>query len=206
MEVDEGLRARKQRQTRDAIHRAAVALALERGPDAATVADISARADISPRTFFNYYPSKEDAIVGLHEGMPSDDELDELRRSTSPDLIDDIVRLLLNVFAVGDDELAQQRRALITENPQLIQRQWARLLGVEQRTAAAVAERMRATDALAHVDVDIDTAARALVATCSNVLRLSIRSSIEDGTFPHDLDVRVWRTMTTLREVLRTLK
>ena len=202
--MDEGLRARKQRQTRDAIHRAAVALTLERGPDAATVADISARADISPRTFFNYYPSKEDAIVGLHEGLPSDDELDELRRSTSPDLIDDILRLLLGVFAVGDDELVHQRRTLIAENPQLIQRQWARLLGVEQRTAAAVAERMRATDALAHV-VDVDTAARALVVTCSNVLRLSIRTAIEAGTFPHDLDARVSRTMTTLREVLRAI-
>src|SRR5690606_15633405 len=66
----EGLRARKQRATREAIHRAAVELALEHGPDGATVAAISDHANISTRTFFNYYPSKEDAIVGLHEGQP----------------------------------------------------------------------------------------------------------------------------------------
>lgn len=204
MEIEEGLRARKQRRTRDAIHRAAVDLALERGLDAATVADIAARVDISQRTFFNYYPSKEDAIVGLHEGLPSDAELDEFRDGTSAELIADTIQLLMGVLSPGDDDLAQRRRALITENPQLIQRQWARLLGVEQRTAGAVADRMRASSELAHLD--IDTAARALVVTCSNVLRLTIRSSIEEGVFPTDLDARLNRTMDTLREVLRILK
>ncbi|MFV0319862.1 MAG: TetR/AcrR family transcriptional regulator [Microbacterium sp.] len=203
MAVEEGLRARKQRQTRDAIHRAAVQLALERGPDAATVADISAIADVSQRTFFNYYPSKEDAIVGLHEGMPGDDELDAFRAGPGDDLVDDTLQLLLGVFSPADDELAQQRRGLLATHPQLIQRHWSRLLGVEQRTATAVAARMRASKAF--TDIDIDLAARALVVACSNVLRLSIRSAIDDGTFPDDLDTRIATTMRTLREALRIL-
>ena len=203
MAEDEGLRARKQRQTRDAIHRAAVALALENGPDAATVADISARANISPRTFFNYYPTKEDAIVGLHEGLPSDAELDEFRAGGKDGLIHDVVQLLQGVFSPSDDELMRQTRALIAENPHLIQRQWARLLGVEQRAASAVAERMRACGAFDRLDIDL--AARALVMTCSNVLRLSVRTSIDEGTFPGDLDARITDTMNTLREVLRIL-
>ncbi len=198
----EGLRARKQRATREAIHRAAVELALEHGPDGATVAAISDRANISTRTFFNYYPSKEDAIVGLHEGLPSDDELDEFAAGTSDDLIGDISRLLLGVFTVGDDELVAARRRLIVENPQLIQRHWARMQGVETRAAAAVADRMR-RGGFAHLD--IDEAAHLLVVACSGVLRHSIRQTIHAGGYPADVFRRLDDGLHTLREVLRTL-
>lgn len=201
---DEGLRARKQRQTRDTIHRAAVDLALELGPDAATVAAISERADISPRTFFNYYPSKEDAIVGLHEGLPSDDELDELRTGVSDDLIADILRLMLGVFSPSDDRLLEQRKALMAEHPRLIQRQWARMIGIEQRIAGAVAERMRASGDFAHLP-DVDEAALALVVTCNAVLRLSIRKVIAHDIPPSEIQPHLDDTLHTLREVLRTL-
>ncbi|MGM7669209.1 TetR/AcrR family transcriptional regulator [Microbacterium sp. A93] len=204
MQQSEGLRARKQRQTRDAIHRAAVDLAFELGPDAATVAEISARVDISPRTFFNYYPTKEDAFVGLHEGLPSDDELDMLRSGTSDDLIGDILTLMLGVFTPSDETLLEQRRALMAEHPQLIQRQWARMVGVEQRIAGVVAERMRAGGAFTTVS-DIDDAARALVVTCNAVLRLSIRKIIADHTSAADIRPQVDESLRILREVLRTL-
>lgn len=196
------MRARKQRQTREAIHRAAVDLALENGPDAATVADISARANVSTRTFFNYFPTKEDAIVGIHEGMPSDDELDDFRSGTSDDIIHDLLDLLVGVFSPDDEELLTQTRALLTEHPSLIQRQWARLLAIEQRTARVVAERMRGCRAYAHL-ADLDAAALVLVVACSNVLRLSIRKTIELDSHPDHLPHRIDETLHLLREVLR---
>jgi len=200
----EGLRARKQRETRNAIHRAAVDLALAHGPDGATVAAISERAGISVRTFFNYYPSKEDAIVGLHEGLPSDAELDEFRTAASDDLIGDLSRLLLGVFTPDDDDLVSLRRALIGQHPHLIQRQWARMHGVEQRTAGAVAERMRASSAFDHLG-DIDAAAEILVIACSSALRLSIRKTIEAGGHLADALSRLDESLHTLREVLHSL-
>lgn len=63
--VDEGLRARKRRATRAAIERAAIALVDELGYDNVTVAQISERADVSQGTFFNYFPTKDAAIVGI---------------------------------------------------------------------------------------------------------------------------------------------
>lgn len=58
-----GRRERKKAATRDRISDAALRLALTHGPDAVTVDNIAEAADVSPRTFFNHFPSKWDAIV-----------------------------------------------------------------------------------------------------------------------------------------------
>jgi AcrR family transcriptional regulator len=63
MENPQERRERRRREKRQAIRRAAVRIALDGGPEAATVEAISAAADISPRTFFNYFASKEEALV-----------------------------------------------------------------------------------------------------------------------------------------------
>lgn len=57
-----GLRERKKLETRTALRGAAVRLYLERGPAAVTVHDICEEAGVSPRTFFNYFDTKDDAV------------------------------------------------------------------------------------------------------------------------------------------------
>src|SRR5687768_14514204 len=58
-----GLRARKKQATREALRAAALRLALERGPDNVRVDDIAEAAGVSPRTYNNYFSSREQAIV-----------------------------------------------------------------------------------------------------------------------------------------------
>lgn len=62
MEASPGLRERKKQRTRERIVEAAFELFDERGFDGTTIADIAEAAEIAPRTFFSYFPSKDDVV------------------------------------------------------------------------------------------------------------------------------------------------
>lgn len=62
-----GLRQRKRQQTRERLTRVAMALFLDRGFEATTLDDIAAAADVSRRSFFHYFGSKEDVVFAWQE-------------------------------------------------------------------------------------------------------------------------------------------
>ncbi|CAA9285306.1 MAG: Transcriptional regulator, AcrR family [uncultured Corynebacteriales bacterium] len=108
-----GLRERKKRQTRQAIYAAAVRLFGERGWHATTVADIAAAADIAPRTFFAYFPAKEDVLFAPYEDLFTGfDEL-MLTRPHGGSVLDELRTWLDQVFVQQAEDFDPVAEALL---------------------------------------------------------------------------------------------
>lgn len=69
---EEGLRARKKRQTRDAIVQTAAQLFAERGYDAVTIGEVARTANVSEQTVYNYFPTKEHLVFDRAEAFENE--------------------------------------------------------------------------------------------------------------------------------------
>jgi len=139
----EGLRARKKRAAREAIAATARRLFAERGFDAVTVAEIAAAADVSEKTVFNHFPTKEDLafadrerglvqlVADIRERPPDTPVLDVFRALTAT-VIDVLV-------ARGDEELLTAAK-IIRSSPTLQERLTAGWESGAAVVTAAVAE------------------------------------------------------------------
>src|SRR3954454_14118293 len=103
----EGLRARKKRVARETIAATARRLFAERGFDAVTVSDVAAAADVSQKTVFNHFATKEDlAFAGREEGIAQFvAAITERPAGTSVlDVFRGMTHRVLDVFVAGADE------------------------------------------------------------------------------------------------------
>jgi len=142
-----GRRARKKAETRRALHQAAVRLVRERGLADVTVEDITDAADVSARTFFNYFTCKEDALVGAG-GQLGEEVAEALatRPTTEPVLralgavLGDVIGTLVHAPDRREDWAA--RMELVHEYPaQLLPRQLAMFADFERTVVEAIAQR-----------------------------------------------------------------
>jgi AcrR family transcriptional regulator len=170
-----GLRARKKVQTRLALARAAMRLFEERGFAATTVDDIAAAANVSRRTFFRYFTTKEEVFVvdpqgkldalhvALADGPPGEPTIAALRRG-----------LLALAATYFDPELLRAEARVAYKEPDV--------------AAAALAYQVRWEDTLAEevaadlgVDIAGDPRPRIVAHTTVAVMRAGIAAWFQDG-------------------------
>jgi AcrR family transcriptional regulator len=141
--VQHGLRERKKQATRRALQEAALHLVAEHGLDRVTVDDIAAAADVAPRTFFNYFSSKEEALLARD---PEKQARVVTELAARPAHEDPLTALHAVLVAQADDMAAQAdhwrlRMRLVNDYPQLLPRHLAAFAEGERAMAEAVAIR-----------------------------------------------------------------
>src|ERR1700752_1993219 len=115
--VKPGLRERKKQQTRETIARVALDLFAERGYDETTLAEIADAADVSPRTIFAYFESKEDILL-CHELVFLDALTCKLYERPAGSTTVDAIREFIASIEPPDED-AQLRKKIIAETPSL---------------------------------------------------------------------------------------
>ncbi|GAA1584072.1 TetR/AcrR family transcriptional regulator [Actinoplanes couchii] len=181
-EQEQGLRERKKAATRQALHEAALRLALELGPEHVTVEAVADEAGVSRRTFSNYFTNKEEAffygdrlrmrmIADLLRSRPADESpwtaLTEAARE----------------FYAQRGELDPEwitRGRLIRRHPALAAAHVQTFAATEHDLSAEVAARLKDQDPLG-------VRAKLLAATFLAVLRTSLTVWLE-----HPSEIRFW--------------
>ena len=184
------LRERKKLATRRALRRVTLDLVAERGFGHVTIEDIAAAADVSPRTFFNYFPSKEAAVFGADtertealrrrltdQDFPGESALDALRAA----LVGEARGRAEDIGDLGGDPADWLCRMKAAHgDPTLRAAASAHMASVERAIADALAERLG-------TDPEQDPYPVLLAATGSGVLRAAMTFwARSGGTVPLD--------------------
>jgi AcrR family transcriptional regulator len=128
----EGLRERHRKRTAADLEEAALALFTEKGFDAVTIDDIAASADVSRRTFFRYFASKEDVILSDHPRRLGELEAALDRRPADEPALTALRHAIISLAGSFEEQREHMLRRfrLINETPALearslcLQRNW----------------------------------------------------------------------------------
>ncbi|MYU00582.1 MULTISPECIES: TetR family transcriptional regulator [unclassified Streptomyces] len=169
-----GLRERKKRRTRDALLRAALELFATQGYERTTVDEIVEAADVSQRTFFRYFASKEEVTFAVQE-MVESRFIAELRRRPAREAPFEAMRraVLCAWNSIGEAieevitvELHMRTYQMIESTPSLLAAHMRRGIALENQIARLIAEREG-------LDVERDPRPRVAVAAFSGVMRVT---------------------------------
>ena len=175
-----GLRERKKLATKQALALAAMKLAVQRGLENVRVEDIADAANVSRRTFTNYFASKEEAIASLSAGRFARAAQSLRDRPASEPMVDS----LAEVFAAqhqAADRLDPERVApvqMLMMSPALQGEALKTMVAAEGPLATAIAERTGA-------DPQCDLHPRVLAAAVMAAVRTATAQwGISDGSLP----------------------
>jgi AcrR family transcriptional regulator len=190
-----GLRERKKQRTRRALIEAALRLFDEKGFEETTLAEIAAQADVSTRTFFSYFASKEDVLFYGAEARVELAVATMATRKPDEPVIDVLLRVINQSFEYVTsnedytfEETALRARLLQTE-PALQARALVLLFDSQLRLATALHEAFRDRLTLAE--------AGAAVGALIGAVKLAVMANMSNDHSLEDL----WETARRASEV-----
>jgi AcrR family transcriptional regulator len=160
-----GLRGRKRAETHARIQSEAMRLFFERGFEATTLDEIAAAADVSRRTLFHYFASKEEIVFSTKADFPALIAEAIGRRPADEPLLDMVENALIDLAERHQSIQARNLAKLIRDTPALSAGDQAKYEKVERVLAKALADRR----GLAETDM----ACRVTAATAIGILKLS---------------------------------
>ncbi|MEO6944893.1 MAG: TetR/AcrR family transcriptional regulator [Lacisediminihabitans sp.] len=162
------------------IEAAAFELILEHGYDDVTVGMICDASMVSPRTFFNYFGSKEVVVLGAAPATPSAVDIEKFVTADNANIVADFVVLITAEFLDQrpNPELFAARRLLIQRTPALFERQLARMTQTEKQLVQIVTQRFRLHGRDTGTNPDLDDEARMVVALGMGVMRFVMHKRI----------------------------
>jgi AcrR family transcriptional regulator len=172
-----GLRERKKLQTRTAIHEAALRLIDERGLEATTIEQICHAADVSTRTFFNYYPTKAAAALQI-AGTTIDAEMRDRFRSAKGGLVAALCDAIGGSAELGPSHSAMKQ--LVLRRPELMTTM-AQLMQEVRGTYVALAAERAASQEQAELAVGMVFAAMGRVMHEDNAANLSLGERLRNA-------------------------
>lgn len=188
----EGLRERKRRATREAIEREALELALVHGYDNVTVEMICERANISPRTFFNYAGSKERAVLGIGPPLPDQSHRDAylggMGGSPLEDLVSLMVKTLTELGGVNNETMLKRHRVM-QENPHLALKEYAQMEEVENVIVDLVRRRLDAEEPARTDETATRSEAGMIVSLTVGIMRYLVQHWVSEGAPSTDAPV-----------------
>jgi AcrR family transcriptional regulator len=140
MRLEPGLRERKKQQTRETIARAAHELFAERGYHATTLPDIAEAADVSTRTIFAYFPSKEDILFSDFPVMRDALAQALAERPEGEEALDTVREFILSSHEMEKSELDEEINRCVMSDETLRSHLRARIGQLEDLIAAAIAK------------------------------------------------------------------
>ncbi|KAF2779863.1 TetR/AcrR family transcriptional regulator [Streptomyces sp. OM5714] len=162
-----GLRERKKQATREALRAAALRLAMEHGPDRVRVEDIAEAAGVSPRTYNNYFASREQAIVSaVTAGREARIAAAVAARPEEVRLAEAVTEAVVEQYTDAG-EGGHEALLFITTRPALRHAFLDSTAGIEPPLTAVIAESLTGTGA---------PTARVLAASVAAAVRIALES------------------------------
>ena len=161
-----GLRERKKARTRASLRAHALRLFGEQGYQATTVEQIAAAAEVSPSTFFRYFPTKEDLVLQDDMDTRMIEALERQPAGLGPiTAVRAATREVFASYTEADLDLIQQNMALTLSVPEVR----ARALDEFARTIAVMGEALAKRSGRPTDDLTVRTLAGAIIGVIMSI-------------------------------------